>query len=291
MQKPGRVVGWQRAKKSWCVVAAAAVCLLAARPARAQFPGDVPNTFRLTAGGMYAWFNTDVTFQQNITQGGGPGIDFEDTFNLPSQGGFYGRASFNLGFLSFDAGYVGFTRTRSATISRDIIFGDSTYTAGATVEARQKTQLPYGDIRINFLHNPSTTLGLTLGVAYPILQAQLSADAGVVGPGGPVVGETVTREGKIETPVPLVGIVFDAQLGDRVSAGIIFNGIFAPVHPYVGSIFQADAHVEWYFLRNFGVGGGFNYTRFRIKREDLPDVFVDFQQDFYGPRAYLILTF
>jgi hypothetical protein len=245
----------------------------------------------LTAGGMYAWFQTDVSFQQDITQGGGSGIDFENTFNLPSQGGFYGRASFNLGFLSFDAGYVGFTRTRSATISRDISFGDSTYTAGATVEARQKTQLPYGDIRINFLHNPSTTLGLTLGVAYPILQAELSADAGVVGPGGPIVGETVSKEGKIETPVPLVGIVFDAQLGDRVSAGIIFNGIFAPVHPYVGSIFQADAHVEWYFLRNFGVGGGFNYTRFRIKREDLPDVFVNFQQDFYGPRAYLILTF
>jgi|RhiMetdeSRZDD1v2_1073273.scaffolds.fasta_scaffold24139_6 hypothetical protein len=293
MEIRSRIAGWRRATRSWCVVAVAAVCLLAAGPAKAQFPGDVPNTFRLTAGGMYAWFKTDVTLQRDVTSGGpiGSGVDFENTFNLPSQGGFYGRASFNLGFLSFDAGYVGFTRTRSATISRDIIFGDNTYTAGANVEARQKTQLPYGDIRINFLHNPSTTLGLTLGVAYPILQAQLSADAGVVGPGGPIVGETVTTEGKIEVPVPLVGIVFDAQLGDRVSAGIIFNGIFAPVHPYVGSIFQADAHVEWYFARNFGVGGGFNYTRFRIKREDLPNTLVDFQQDFYGPRAYLILTF
>jgi hypothetical protein len=43
------------------------------------------------------------------------------------------------------------------------------------VEATQKTQLPYGDIRFNFLHNPSTQLGLTLGVAYPILQAEISA--------------------------------------------------------------------------------------------------------------------
>ncbi len=275
------------------MASAAACLLLAASRAQAQFPGDVPDTFRLVAGGMYAWFQTDVTLQQNVTAGGpiGSGIDFEDTFNLPSQGGFYGRASFNLGFLSFDAGYIGFTRSRSATISRDIIFGDTTYTAGATVEARQKTQLPYGDIRINFLHNPSTQLGLTLGVAYPILQAELSADAGVVGPGGPITGETVTKEGKISVPVPLLGIVFDARLGDRVSAGIIFNGIFAPVHPYVGSIFQADVHVDWYFARNFGVGGGFNYTRFRIKRDDLPNTLVDFQQDFYGPRAYVVATF
>ena len=291
MQIRRRIGGWLGATKSWGAVAAAAVWMLAAGPAKAQFPGDVPNTFRLTAGGMWAWFNTTVAFQQNVTQGGGAGIDFENTFNLPSQGGFYGRASFSLGFLSFDAGYVGFTRTRSATISQDITFGDKTYTVGANVEARQKTQLPYGDIRINFLHNPSTTLGLTLGVAYPILQAELSANAGVTGPGGPIVGESVSTEGKISTPVPLVGIVFDAQIGDRLSAGIIFNGIFAPVHPYVGSIFQADAHVEWYFARNFGVGGGFNYTRFRIKREDLPNTFVNFQQDFYGPRAYLILTF
>ena len=293
MERPSRIPGLKAAMKAMRTVAAVAVGLLAASQARAQFPGDVPNTFRLVAGGMYAWFQTDVTFQQDITSGGpiGSGIDFENRFNLPSQGGFYGRASFNLGFLSFDAGYLGFTRKRSATISQDVVFGDTTYTAGATVEARQKSQLPYGDIRINFLHNPSTQLGLTVGVAYPILQAELSADAGVVGPGGPVVGETVTKEGKISTPVPLLGIVFDARLGDRVSGGIIFNGIFAPVHPYVGSIFQADAHVDWYFARNFGAGIGFNYTRFRIKKEDLPGTLVDFSQDFYGPRAYVIVTF
>ncbi len=287
---PGRVETMIRRLR---LLAVASFLLLAASRAQAQFPGDVPDTFRLTVGGMYAWFQTDVTFQQDINSGGpiGSGINFEDTFNLPNQGGFYGRASFNLGFLSFDAAYIGFTRKRTATISQDVVFGDTTYTASASVEARQKSQLPYGDIRINFLHNPSTQLGLTLGVAYPILQAELSADAGVVGPGGPITGQTVTKEGKISTPVPLLGIVFDARLGDRVSGGIIFNGIFAPVHPYVGSIVQADVHVDWYFARNFGVGGGFNYTRFRIKKEDLPGTLVDFSQDFYGPRAYLILTF
>ena len=49
--------------------------------------------------------------------------------------------------------------------------------------------------------------------------------------------------------------------------------------------------MDWYFAHNFGVGGGFNYTRFRIKREDLPDTFVDFRHDFYGPRVYLTVTF
>jgi hypothetical protein len=46
-----------------------ALLLLVAAPARAQFPGDVPDTFRLSLGGMYAWFITDVSFQQNLAPG------------------------------------------------------------------------------------------------------------------------------------------------------------------------------------------------------------------------------
>jgi len=269
---------------------AAAILLSGATAAQAQFPGSVPNTFRLAAGGMYAWMNTAVTLEQNGE--GANGISFEDALDLPSSRfGFYGRGELNFGFLGFDFGYVGFSRSRTTTISQDIVFGDATYTAGATVEATQKTQLPYADIRFNFLHNPSTQLGLTLGVAYPILKVGLNGEGTIVGPGGPIAGQAIAQEAKIETPVPLLGIVFDAALGNDVSAGIVFNGIFAPVHPYTGSIFQADAHVDWYFANNFGVGGAFNYTRFRIKKDDLPETLVDCRHDFYGPRAYLIVTF
>ncbi len=275
------------------VLSAAAVVLwlLSAGAAQAQFPGDVPNTFRLAAGGTYAWFNSEVTFEQNSTGGVGAAIDFEDVFDLPSRPGLFGRASFNFGFLSFDAAYVGFSRKRTATLSQDITFGDTTYTAGASVEAKETTHLPYADIRFNFFHNPSFQLGLTAGVAYPILTAELTASGGVIGPGGPINGTTVVKEAKIETPVPMLGIVMDAAFTNRFSGGIIFNGIFAPVHPYTGTIFSADAHVDYFFSPNFGLGGGFNYTRFRVKRDDLPNVLVDFRRDFYGPRAYLIGTF
>lgn len=271
-----------------CAIAAVTVFFAAAQ-ARAQFPGDVPNTFRLTAGGMYSWFTTEMAFEQNGS--GGASVNIENVFDLPAHFGFFGHAAFNLGFLSFDAAYVGFSRSRTATISQDIHFGDTTFTAGASVEAEQKTQLPYADIRFNFFHNPSFQFGLTAGVAYPMLKTDLTASAGVIGPNGPINGTTVTREAKIETPVPMLGILADVAFTNRLSGGIIFNGIFAPVHPYTGSIFQADAHMDYYFTPHFGVGGGFNYTRFRIKKDDLPNVLIDFHHDFYGPRAYLTGTF
>ena len=270
-------------------IAAVFVFFAAASHARAQFPGDVPNTFRLNAGGMYSWFTTAASFEQNGS--GGASINMEDVFNLPSHFGFYGRASFNLGFLSFDAAYVGFSRSRTATISKDITFGDTTYTAGASVDAKQESHLPYADIRFNFFHNPSFQFGLTAGVAYPILKSDLTASAGVIGPNGPVIGGTVTKEAELKTPVPMLGIVTEVAFTHQLSGGIIFSGIFAPVHPYTGSIFTADAHMDYYFNPHFGVGGGFNYTRFRIKKDDLPNVLIDFHHDFYGPRAYLTATF
>jgi hypothetical protein len=264
-------------------------------PAHAQFPGDVPDTFRLKLGGQYAWFNTEVTFQENLTPGGpiGSGISMEDVLGQkPSTAGFIARGDWNfLGRFFLDFGYTGFSRSSTFGITQDFTFGDVTYTAGASTMTTVKSQLPYLDFRYGFIKTDTMQLGVTLGAAYPILQAQATASAGVLGPGGtPIVGQTVTREAKISTPVPLLGFQFDAALGNGFSTGIIFNGIFAPVHPYVGSIFDAEAHADWYATRNFGVGAAFDYTRFNIKREET-NTYVAFTYRYYGPRLYVILTF
>jgi hypothetical protein len=122
------------------------------------------------------------------------------------------------------------------------------------------------------------------------VKAEASASAGVIGPGGPIVGQTVTRTAQVDMPVPLLGLQFDGRLGDGVSAGLIFNGIFAPVSPYSGSILDAEAHIDWFFTRNFGVSGAFNYTRYSVKKETETE-FSQFKYSYYGPRLYLMLTF
>ena len=42
---------------------------------------------------------------------------------------------------------------------------------------------------------------------------------------------------------------------------------------------------------NFGLGGGYSYTKFAIEKDDLPNVFVDYSYRVDGPQLYLILTF
>jgi hypothetical protein len=275
-------------------LATAAGFLLLAAHAQAQFPSDVPDTFRLDLGGMYAWFTTNVTFQENLTPGGpiGGGIDLQPVTGLPSStGGFTARGYWQpLKRFYIDFGYTYFNRSNTRTISVDIPFGDSTFTAGASVATSVKSQLPYVDLRYDFIQNESWKLGVSLGGAYSLLQADLSASAGVVGPNGPIIGQSTTKEAKLNVPVPLLGVDAEFKLGDRLSGGVIFNGIFAPVHPYSGSVFVGEAHVDWFATKNFGVGGAFNYTKFNIKREDVNSL-IDFSYSYYGPKVYVVVTF
>src|SRR5262245_52068074 len=121
MHRHSRIAVSQRLMTLLRTVAAVAVGWLVAGQARAQFPGDVPDTFRLSAGGMYAWFSTDVTLQEEITPGGpiGGGIDLEPVAGIPnSTGGFSARGYWQpLRRLYVDFGYTLFTRknTRGLT--------------------------------------------------------------------------------------------------------------------------------------------------------------------------------
>jgi hypothetical protein len=290
----GRIAVGERVKPLR-LVAAVAFGLLVAGQARAQFPGDVPDTFRLNAGGMYAWFSTDVTLQEDITPGGpiGGGIDLEPATGIPnSTGGFSARGYWQpLHRFYIDFGYTIFTRSNTRALSFDIPFGDSTFTAGASTEARMQSQLPYLDFRYNFIQNDSWSLGVSLGAAYSYLKADLTASAGVVGPNGPIIGQSTTKEAKLSTVVPLLGIAAAFRLSDRAEAGIIFNGIFAPVHPYVGSVFVVEPHFEWFFTKNFGIGAAFDYTKFSIKKEEDEITLVQFRYSYYGPKLYLTVTF
>jgi hypothetical protein len=243
---------------------------------------------------MYAWFNTNVTFQENLTPGGpiGAGVTLEDG-NLVSSSapGFVARGYWNfLGRFSVDFGYTGFRRSKTTGFLVDVPFGDSTYTAGAQVVTSTRSDLPYVDFRYDFIKNEHTQLGLSLGASYVMLQAELSASAGVIGPDGPVIGQAVTRTAKEHVPVPLLGMKFDQEVGDHLSAGLIFNGIFAPVHPYVGSVFDAEAHLDWFATKNFGVSAAFDYTRFNLKKEQT-NTYTQFRYSYYGPKVYVTLSF
>ena len=272
--------------------ACGAVLLLAAAPARAQFPGQVPDTFRITLGAQYDWFHTDVQFTQLVNGVPGTSVNFENIGGLPkshvgpSLWGYWNFA----GRSNVDFGFVYFNRSKTTTISQDIVFGDTTYTAGASVDSSFKTSFPYLAYRYEFIKTDSMQLGLSLGVIYATMEAELSASAGVVGPGGPVVGVAVSKTAKEQAWVPQIGINFEGRIVDNFTAGIRVMGAGVAISPYKGWDITGLAHADYYFGDNFGVGLGYQYSQFSIKKTNSTNT-IDFDYRFDGPQAYIILTF
>jgi hypothetical protein len=270
--------------------AAIAAGLLAAAPARAQFPGDVPETFRLRLGGIFASLDTRASLStSNIPDAS---VDLNNLLGQPDhRTTFRGDGYWNFAGRSYlDFGFLNFTTDSTRTVSQDIIFGNVTYTAGAQVASEDQQRYIYGAYRYEIFRNPSFHLGLSLGISYTTLKASLAASAGVIGPNGPVAGVTTTRQAEINAPVPLIGAETEIQIAGPVSIGAWVRAFKANIDPYSGSMVDAMAHVDWYIVRNFGVGVGYEYNRINIeKTRDNGTTKLDFRYN--GPRLYLTMTF
>ena len=270
--------------------AAIAAGLLWALPARAQFPDSVPENIRFRIGGIYANLNQVAT----LSETGPPGvsIDLNNVLGQPNHKfAFRGDGSWNFAGSSYlDFGFLNISSDRSKTITRDINFGGVTYTAGAEVASEEQSRYIYGAYRYNFFKNPSFHLGLSLGLSYTTLRAMLSASAGVVGPGGPIVGGTTSREAEINAPVPLVGLDTEVAIAQPVSIGLWVRLFKANIDPYSGSMVNGMAHVDWYINQNFGLGLGYEYNKINIEKTNAPR-FAKFDYRYDGPRFYVVVTF
>ncbi len=270
--------------------AAIAAGLLAAAPARAQFPGDVPETFRLRLGGIFATLDTKGSLStSNIPDAS---IDLNNLLGQPDhKTTFRGDGYWNFAGRSYlDFGFLDFSTDASRTVSQDIHFGDVTYTVGAEVASEDTQRYIYGAYRYEIFKNPTFHLGLSLGVSYTTLRATLSASAGVVGPNGPISGVTTTREAEVNVPVPLIGAETEIRIAGPVSIGAWVRAFKANISPYSGSMVDASVHADWFIVRNFGLGVAYEYNRINLEKiQDTKTTKLDFR--YQGPRLYLTMTF
>ena len=276
------------------VLLGAAGLLLAAGPAMAQsatnFPGNVPDNFRLRLGGIFASLSSDI----KLTSEGADGtnVDFPGIGLTPdSKNTFRGDGYWNFAGRSYlDFGFVDYSSSGSKTISKDITWDGVVYKAGATVAGENESRFIYAAYRYGIVKNEAVHFGLSLGVSYTTLRASLSANASVTKPDGTVISGGATREREINAPVPLLGAELEFRIAGPVTIGARFRGVGLNIDPWSGSWVEATGMINWYFSQNFGVGGAYEYQKILIEKETTAHDFR-FEQKFEGPRAFILLTF
>src|SRR5215470_3357857 len=262
------VSGTEGMMKKGFLVLLGAVLLPAAALAQSStdFPGTIPDNIRFRFGGIYANWKSDVTF--STADNPGEEIDFAKLMDKPHKFTFRGEGFWNFAGRSFlDFGYISFGTKNEQTITRDIHFGGVTFVAGADVSTETFSRFAYAAYRYGIVKTPSFQLGLSLGLSYATLRANMTASAGVLGPGGtPVVG-TVAKEAEIQAPIPLLGIEAEGQIAEKLSGGIRFRAFGATISPYSGNAEEVLGHVDYFIIQNFGIGGAYEWTHLSMKKE------------------------
>jgi hypothetical protein len=248
---------------------AAAVFLLAASAlAQPAEYSDVPDRFRVEAGGFRIGADTELTF--NTTGGARPPVDFESLDVPDSTTRFYvegfwrpwRRHQFSLSW------YRNARESSTHTVDREFTWGDIVVTAGASATGHVSTSYFSGVYRFAAYKNDRFEIGPALGIGH------LSIEAGI---GGRV---------SVTTPVGTVPIPFDVSkslgqpTGDlggylywwplrRLLVRGDFRYILVKLENSEASISDGRAAAIYHPWRNVGIGLQYTYTKFRYDRDIL----------------------
>jgi hypothetical protein len=241
-----------------------AASVLLAGSAQAQTTGysDVPDTFRIEAGGFRIGSDTQLSF--NTSGGPRPPVDFESLDVPESTTRFYiegfwrpgRRHQFSLSW--YDNNREGDSRT----VERDFTWGDQVITAGATVTGRVSSSYVSGVYRFAAYKNDRFEIGPALGIGYLNLEAGIRGQVSV---GGQSRSFDSGRDlGQITGDL---GGYFYAWPARRLLLRGDFRYIIVKPENSEASITDGRAALIFHPWRNVGIGLQYNYTKFRYDRE------------------------
>jgi len=256
-------------------IAAALITAAAASssPIRAEnFATDVPDLVWIDVGGAINEVNTDMSLTG--PRGVGVAVNFEDVLDLPGSkttGRMFGTARISAKRRYIDFGYVDIDRSGSKVISEDLNWGDYTFLADGQVDAGFRTQFMYAAFRYDFLHEEKVRISGSAGLTFIRIKASVAGLASYPDPNDPNVTITsdIDKESSANAPVPMVGLNLDWALTRRLTLRTYNRFFRLNMSGFNGGLYEAGVRLNWYFVKHFGMGLGFDRTALNIKNLDV----------------------
>ena len=244
-------------------LAGAAVLLAGTALAQPASHSDVPDRFRIEAGGFRIGADTNLTFD---TVGGSTPVDFE-SLDVPKNAtrfyveGFWRpwrRHQFSLSW------YRNRREGDPHTVQRDFTWGDRVITAGATATGTVSSSFLSGAYRFAAYKNDRFEIGPSIGIGHLSLEAgiegQLSANASSV-------PFDISRD--LGQPTGDLGGYFYWWPLRRLLVRGDLRYILVKPENAEASITDGRGAVLYHPWRNVGVGLQYTYTKFRYDRDIL----------------------
>lgn len=246
---------------------AAALTIAATPAARADdFAGDVPTRIWIDLGGASNGISTTAALTGK--SGVGASVDFEDVFELPGTkytARLFGTARISEHRRYIDFGFVDINRSGSTVIEEDIKWGDYTFQANGQMTAKFRSSFIYCAYRYDFLNVEKVHIAGSAGLSWTQLSASLIGEGNALDPNGvPIAGE-FEKKSSIGAPVPLIGLNVDWAITKRLILRSYSRVFGLNLSTIKGNVFESGLHLNWLFVRHFGLGLAYDKNEIKIK--------------------------
>jgi hypothetical protein len=240
----------------WVCVCMVAMAVLLSVPAWAA-EELLPDGFMLRFGG-YQIKNAETLMRLDANDlPVGAYIDFHDTLGGDTKAALFrldGLYRFNdhhsLGFSWYDVKFTG-----SRVLSKDITWGDQTYSASTQVDSEIGFNVYKLNYQYSLFHNEKAELGVSAGLHIMKISAGITASG---------IGQSKSEA--VTAPLPVFGLYADYNFTPRFSAFYYYQFFFINYQDKVkGGLQDFLIGTEYRLFRNFALGAAYN--RFGVAME------------------------
>jgi hypothetical protein len=234
-------------------------CVPAARGLLAQDDRNhLYDKWQITASGAVVFFGSEMRIDGANR---GTTIDPEEDLGLASEK-FQGRFAvrFRIGHRhELELGYLLARRNQEKTITRDIEFADTSFTAGMHIKSVFNADNLFLNYRYAFMAREGTQLGATIGLGAILFKTSMDAEAGIGG-----ATAEYSRERSLSAPIGSIGLFGRFRSGNawyfEADARALWIGIDR-FDIYVADLGGAVRYFPW---TKVGFEAGYQYNGVRV---------------------------
>ncbi len=183
--------------------------------------------------------------------------------------------------------YFSVTQGNTATTEKTIEWDDAVYKAGARLDARFDMDIGRVFYGYSFLKTDRQELGAGAGMHYLGLDTSLSGQASV---NGKPVTDTVKRGIDDWAVLPNIGAYGNHAFSSKWLVSGRVDWISANIGDYDGTLWNAQASVQYQVSDHFGIGLSYRYLSLDLE-EDSRKRRWDIDIDYSGPMLFITANF
>ena len=258
-------------------IGVAIIALIGATPrAGAQSTSRLYEKWQIHLSGAVVVLGTDIKVDGANTEG--TEIDAEDVLGL-SREKFQPRAAVRWRpgrRHEIELGYQFARRTAEKTLERDIVFADSTYTAGLNLKSTFRTDQAFLAYRFAIRARERTQLGVGIGIGLFPLKLEVERLASV---GGSEV--TSSSERSFIGPTGSLGVYGRFLLGDRWYLESDLRGISITIDRFNAKIVEVNLGGRYFLSEKLAIDLGYGISSVKLTVDPPED-----RQGFFGTLDY-----